>query len=395
MEPANRSRFNADFTPDKYATLVRCVNETEKWPADFRVSETPIFLTDAFTDEITNAATTIMDRVRTPEFTRHAADAIPAGLEVPHESAHPNFLAIDFGVCEIDGRLTPRLIELQAFPSLYAFQLFFLGCLRKAYPAIPRNWTSSFGGLKDEAYLELLRSVIVGDSNPENVILLEIEPEKQKTRIDFACTETLLGVRPVCLTKVRKRGSQLFYDRNGREVRIERIYNRVIFDELIRRPDLNPAFRFQEELDVKWVGHPNWYFRISKHSLPFLKTEHTAPAFFADEFPERELIDNYVLKPLYSFAGLGVDMEPTREKLGALEKPHEWILQKKVTYAEFVPTIDGRKSKAEVRMMFIWPDDREPVLVNNLVRMSQGKMMGVDFNKEKTWVGSNIALHAS
>jgi len=393
MDPDLRARFNADFTPDKYAALLRCVNETEKWPADFRISETPIFLTAAFTDEITNAATTIMERVRTPEFTRHAADAIPAGLEVPRETAHPNFLAIDFGVCEIDGRLTPRLIELQAFPSLYAFQLFFLGCLRKAYPAIPRNWTSSFGGLKDEAYLELLRSVIVGDSNPESVILLEIEPEKQKTRIDFACTETLLGVRPVCLTNIRKRGSQLFYDRDGREVRIERIYNRVIFDELIRRPDLNPPFRFQEELDVKWVGHPNWYFRISKHSLPFLKTEHTAPAFFADQFPAGEALDDYVLKPLYSFAGLGVDMEPTREKLLALEKPHEWILQKKVSYAEFVPTIDGRKSKAEIRMMFIWPDGREPVLVNNLVRMSQGKMMGVDFNKEKTWVGSNIALH--
>ena len=395
MDPELRSRFNADFTSDKYEALLRCVNETEKWPADFRISETPIFLTDNFAGELTNAATTIVDRVRTPEFARHAEKAIPPGLEVPAETAHPNFLVVDFGVCEVDGRLTPRLIELQAFPSLYAFQLFFLGCLRRAYPAIPRNWTSSFGGLKDEAYLDLLRSVIVGDSNPENVILLEIEPEKQKTRIDFACTETLLGVRPVCLTKIGKQGRQLFYHRDGREVRIERIYNRVIFDELIRRPDLNPAFRFQDDLDVKWVGHPNWYFRISKHSLPFLKTEHTAPAFFADEFPAGERLDEYVLKPLYSFAGLGVDMDPTEEKLAALEKPHEWILQKKVAYAEFVRTVDGRKSKAEIRMMFIWPDGSEPVLVNNLVRMSQGKMMGVDFNKEKTWVGSNIALHAS
>ena len=394
MDPELRARFNADFTADKYEALLRYVNETERWPADFRVSETPVFLTSAFTDEVTNAATTIMSRVRTPEFTSHARNAIPDGLAVPNETAHPNFLAVDFGICDVNGRLTPRLIELQAFPSLYAFQLFFLGCLRKSFPAVPRNWTSSFGGLKDEAYIELLRSVIVGGSNPENVILLEIEPDKQKTRIDFACTETLLGVRPVCLTKIRKRGTQLSYGRGGREVRIERIYNRVIFDELIRRPDLNPPFRFQDELDVKWVGHPNWFYRISKHSLPFLKTEHTSPAFFADEFHEGESLDDYVLKPLYSFAGLGVDMEPTPEKLTALEKPHEWILQKKVTYAEFVPTVDGRKSKAEIRMMFIWPDGGEPVLVNNLVRMSQGKMMGVDFNKEKTWVGSNIALHA-
>jgi hypothetical protein len=332
--------------------------------------------------------------VQTPEFVRHSATAIPHGLEVPRESAHPNFIVIDFGICTAGGRLVPRLIELQAFPSLFGFQLLVLHCLRKAYPAIPRDWTSSFGGIKDDAYVEILRRTILGNAKQENVILLEIEPEKQKTRVDFAATETILGIRSVCLTKVKKNGRQLFYERDGREVRIDRIYNRVIFDELIRRPDLAQTFRFQEDLEVTWVGHPNWYFRISKHSLPFLKTAHTSPAYFAHEFPVSETIDDYVLKPLYSFAGLGVDMEPTREKLAALEKPHEWILQKRVRYAEFVPTPEGPKSKAEIRMMFVWPEgDQKPTLVNNLVRMSQGKMMGVDFNKEKTWVGSSIALH--
>ncbi|KAF5408668.1 MAG: hypothetical protein Udaeo2_11560 [Candidatus Udaeobacter sp.] len=394
MHPELRARFNADFTPDKYAALVRCVNETEKWPADFRISETPIFLTRDFTDEVTRAAKEIVDAMRTQEFATHAAAAVPKGLEVPNEAAHPNFLVVDFAICAEDDRLVPRLIELQAFPSLFGFQLLLLGCIRKAYPIIPRSWTSSFGGIKDEAYLDLLRRTIIAGSASENVVLLEIEPEKQKTRIDFAATETLLGIRPVCATKIKKRGRQLFYDRDGREVRIERIYNRVIFDELVRRPDLNLPFRFQDDLDVTWVGHPNWYFRISKHSLPFLKTEHTSPTFFADEFPTSEKIDNYVLKPLYSFAGHGVDMEPTRQKIAAIEDPHEWILQRKVDYAPFVATIDGQKSKAEIRMMFVWPDnDRDPTLVNNLVRMSQGKMMGVDFNVEKTWVGASIALH--
>jgi len=394
MDPQLRSRFNADFTPDKYAALVRCVNETEKWPADFRISETPVFLTHDFTDEVTRAAGEIVDATRTREFATHAATAVPKGLEVPNEAAHPNFLVVDFAICAEDARLVPRLIELQAFPSLFGFQLLLLGCIRKAYRVIPRGWTSSFGGIKDEAYLDLLRRTIIADSAAENVVLLEIEPEKQKTRIDFAATETLLGIRPVCVTKIRKRGRHLLYDRDGREVRIERIYNRVIFDELIRRPDLNLPFRFQDDLDVTWVGHPNWYFRISKHSLPFLETEHTSPTFFADNFPVNETIDNYVLKPLYSFAGHGVDMEPTRQKIDAIENPHEWILQRKVDYAPFVATIDGQKSKAEIRMMFVWPDnDRDPTLVNNLVRMSQGKMMGVDFNIEKTWVGASIALH--
>ena len=394
MDPQLRSIFNTDFTPDKYAALLHCVNETEKWPADFRISETPIFLTREFTDEVTRAAHAIVDLTCTPEFARHAASAIPKGLEVPHESAHPNFLVIDFGICAEGDRFVPRLIELQAFPSLFGFQLLVLHCMRKAYPVIPRNWTSSFGGIKDEAYLDLLQRTIVADSGPDNVVLLEIEPERQKTRVDFAATERLLGIRPVCVTQIKKRGRQLFYDHDGREVRIERIYNRVIFDELIRRPDLNLPFRFQDDLDVTWVGHPNWYFRISKHSLPFLNTEHTSRTFFVDDLPADEKIDNYVLKPLYSFAGHGVDIEPTHEKINALKNPHEWILQQKIDYAAFVPTVEGPKSKAEIRMMFVWPEnDRDPTLVNNLVRMSQGKMMGVDFNIDKTWVGASIALH--
>ena len=394
MHPELRARFNADFAPEKYATLLRCVNKTEKWPADFRISETPVFLTRAFKDDVTRGANAIIDATRTPEFVKQAASAVPKTLEVPNESAHPNFLVVDFAICEEENRLVPRLIEMQAFPSLFGFQLLLLGCIRKAYPVIPRNWTSSFGGIKDDAYLQLLRRTIIADSAPENVVLLEIEPEKQKTRIDFAATETLLDIRPVCVTKIKKRGRQLFYDRDGSEVQIERIYNRVIFDELIRRPDLNLPFQFQDELDVTWVGHPNWYFRISKHSLPFLRTEHTSATFFADGLPANENIGDYVLKPLYSFAGHGVDMEPTRQKIAALRNPGEWILQKKVDYAPFVVTVDGKKSKAEIRMMFVWPDnDRNPTLVNNLVRMSQGKMMGVDFNVDTTWVGASIALH--
>ncbi|HEY6206385.1 MAG TPA: hypothetical protein VIW21_09495 [Chthoniobacterales bacterium] len=404
MHPGLRAAFNADFTPGKYEALLRCVNETEKWPADFRIAETPVFMTREFTDEVVRAAKQIIDLTRRPQFAKHAASAIPAGLEVPNESPHPNFFVVDFAICREDERFWPRLIELQAFPSLFGFQLLLLGCMRKAFPAIPRNWTSSFGGIKDEQYLELLRRTIIGDSTAKNVILLEIEPGKQKTRVDFAATERLLGIRAVCVTAIKKRGRQLFYERDGRELRIERIYNRVIFDELLKRDDLNLQFRFQDDLDVAWVGHPNWYFRVSKHSLPFLRTKHTSPAFFADEFPAfaeatagrpaDEKIDNYVLKPLYSFAGAGVDMEPTLEKLGGLTSPHEWILQHKVEYAPFVRTVDGQMSKAEIRMMFVWPDDDpNPTLVNNLVRMSQGKMMGVDFNIDKTWVGASIALH--
>jgi hypothetical protein len=392
MIPEQRARFNAQFTDAKYAALVHDANTRQKWPTDFRVSESPIFLSPEFTAEIAGAANDIVAQLRTPEFARHAADAIPDGLAVPVETPHPIFIQVDFAICDDGaGQLTPRLIELQGFPSLYGFQAFLTDIMRRNYD-LPGDLAPFFGGLDERAYFELLRRTIVGDSAPENVVLLEIQPDQQKTRIDFACTESALGIRPVCLTEVCKRGRQLFYARDGRETRIERIYNRVIFDELQRKP-LDFGFQFTDDLDVAWVGHPNWYFRISKHTLPFLRSPHSSPAYFADEFPAAEPIENYVLKPLYSFAGLGVDMEPTREKLAALARPHESILQRKVEYAPFVPTVAGGHSKAEVRMMFVWPDGGEPRLVNNLVRMSQGKMMGVDFNKNKTWVGSSVALH--
>ena len=393
MHPEMRARFNADFTDARCEELLRIANETERWPVDFRISETPLFLTPAFTNEVSQAAKDIVSKLRTPEFAKHARTSIPPGLEVPDETPHPNFLQVDFAICEQNGRLVPRLIELQGFPSLYGFQIFLLRCMRHVYPAIPDDWVPFFNGYNEQSYTELLRRVIVGDADPESVVLLEIEPEKQNTRIDFVCTETLLGVAPVSLTDVTRRGNELFYERDGREVRIERIYTRVIFDELLRRPDLSFGFNFQHEIDAKWIGHPNWYFRISKHSLPFLESPYSSRAFFADEFPAGENLSDFVLKPLYSFSGLGVDLEPTPAKLRAIAEPHTWILQEKVHYAEFVPTPDGSKSKAEIRMMFVWPDGEEPILVNNLVRMSQGAMMGVKFNKNKTWVGSSIALH--
>ncbi|MDQ6655666.1 MAG: hypothetical protein M3Y80_07630, partial [Verrucomicrobiota bacterium] len=333
MDPTLRARFNADFTDARYEELLRVANESERWPVDFRVSESPIFLSPAFNTELIGAANEIVAQLRTPEFAQHASSAVPPGLEVPGETPHPAFLQVDFAICEQNGRLTPRLIELQGFPSLYGFQIFLLRCMRHAYPSIPADWHPFFNGLDEHGYIEMLRRIIVGDADPETVVLLEIEPEKQNTRIDFACTETLLGVAPVCLTEVERRGNELFYRRDGRDVRIERIYNRVIFDELLRRPDLSFGFGFQHEIDAKWIGHPNWYFRISKHSLPYLKTAHTSRAFFADEFPAGESLGDFVLKPLYSFSGLGVDLDPTPEKLHALSDPHAWILQEKVHYA--------------------------------------------------------------
>ncbi|HVT72429.1 MAG TPA: hypothetical protein VHD61_04785 [Lacunisphaera sp.] len=394
MIPAIRQRYNAACTAARYEAFLRELNHAMYWPVDFRVAESPLFLDEPVTRALTDAAADIVRQLAPPAFRAHAANAIPAGLSVPHETDWPHFLAIDFALGrDAAGAVVPRLIELQGFPTVACWQALLTSTYRKHFPEIPAEFTPYFGGLDEELYLEELRRAILGDCLPENVVLLEIRPEQQKTRIDFACTHAFLNVRPMCVTKVFKRGRQLFYPSGGREVRIERIYNRVIFDELLRvKPPMR--FSFFEELDVEWAGHPNWYFRISKHTLPFLH----GPAV-----PECRLVSdlgadipadlgNHVLKPLYSFAGLGVDVAPTREKLAALARPAEWLLQRKVDYAPVMETPDG-PAKAEVRLILVGDGSTPPRLVNHLVRLTKGAMHGVDFNKGRTWVGASAGFH--
>lgn len=390
MIPEIRARLIAEHSEERYAAFLRELDTTYRFTTDFRTAETPIFLTRDVKRMLIEACSEIVAQLRTPAFRTHAADAIPTGLSVPGETDHPTFLQIDFGLCRAeDGSVIPQLIELQGFPSLYGYQAHLNDTIRKHFP-IPPGYGASFNGFVRDSYEHLLRDVIVGKEDPKNVVLLEIDPEHQKTRIDFAVMERMLGIRIVDLMSVKKRGRSLSYTENGKEIPIRRIYNRVIFDEL-QRKGLQPEFRFQDEIDAEWVGHPNWYFRISKHTLPFLKSRYVPDCRLLsaiDEYPSD--LSRYVLKPLYSFAGLGVDIDVTKEKLDAVKDRSNYLLQRKVEYVDLIQTPDGY-SKAEIRMMFLW--DKEPLLVKNLVRLSQGKMMGVDFNKNKTWVGSTIAYH--
>lgn len=385
-----REHFNKTFRKEQYIKFFADLNRMTTSPADFRVAETPLFFSDTFTSTIVRAAEEIVGILQTPGFKEHAASAIPPGHEVRNEDAHPVFLQIDFAVVQTaDGSYEPRLIELQGFPSLYCYQVLLEEAYRKHFD-IDEEWSPYGDGLSRHSYLEMLRRAIAGNADPAEVVLLEIEPETQKTRIDFDATRDLIGVRTVCVTKVRKEGKKLYYEENGKRIRICRIYNRVIFDELERkRPTM--AFRFQDDLDVEWIGHPNWYYRISKHTMPFLKSRYVPECrFLSDYTTYPKDLENYVLKPLYSFAGSGVTIDISLDHLKSLTDPHLYILQQKTEYVRFVETMD-EPSKAEIRMMYLWRD--KPLLVNNLVRLSKGKMMGVDFNKNKTWVGSSIALH--
>lgn len=394
MIPAIRQRYNAAFTEERYQAFTAELNKSMYWPVDFRVAESPLFYDADTTQALVAASNDIVSQLAKPAFRAHAKSAIPQGLEVPKETEWPHFLAVDFALCHDDsGKVVPRLIELQGFPTVACWQALLTATYKKHFPEIPADFTSYFGGLDEERYISDYRSAILGDCLPENVVLLEITPDQQKTRVDFACTHAFLGIKPLCVTKVIKRGKQLFYGSGGREVRIERIFNRVIFDELLRK---NPPMRFSffDDLDVQWAGHPNWYFRISKHTLPYLKSPFVPDCRFVSELGGNIPADleNYVLKPLYSFAGLGVDIAPTREKIAAVEKPAEWLLQRKVAYAPVMETPDG-PAKAEVRLIYAGDGTGMPSLVNQLVRLTKGVMHGVDFNKGRTWVGASAGFH--
>lgn len=385
-----RKEFNNKFNEKTYQKFLNELNTILPYPTDFRVSETPLFISDEFRDELINGCYDILKQLQTEEFKEQSKNAIPPGLSVPNEDEHPVFLQIDFAATKNEnGKFIPKLIELQGFPSLYGFQLYLCKLIEK-YFDIPKDMSPYFSGLNEESYTRLFKETLVGNEDPEQVILLEIEPEKQKTRIDFAATEALTGVKAVCLTKIKKQGNKLFYIKNGKEIEIRRIYNRCIFDE-IQRKNIKFNFNFTDELDVKWVGHPNWFFRISKYTLPFLKGKYVPECQFLSDLKEYpNNLSNYVLKPLFSFAGLGVEIDFDKNRLDSITEKNNYVLQEKIEYAPLIETPDDF-SKVEIRMMFIWND--KPILVNNLIRQSKGKMMGVDFNKNKTWVGSSCGYH--
>jgi len=357
-------------------------------PVPFRVSETTCFFPMALMEQMARYGKELIFQLETPKYHEISSAAIPPDFNVPQEAPHPMFVQVDFGLTrDADGALQPKLVELQGFPSLYAYQ----ALLSQLYVEIfdlDKGLRYLHSGLDWEGYKKLLWRAIVGDHDPQNVILMEIDPLHQKTLPDFVLTEQMLGIPTVSITDIEKRGRELFYEKAGKRIAIRRIYNRAIVDELVRK-NLKLNFRFDEELDVEWAGHPNWYFRMSKFSLPYLRHECVPKTEFLDRvgcIPGD--LQNYVIKPLFSFAGLGVLINPKKEDLAAIppEKRSEYILQQKMNFEPVIETPFGL-TKAEVRMMYIWVDELLPVM--SIVRMGRGMMMGVDHNKNMEWVGSS------
>ena len=388
-----RQKFNAEFTDEIYRKMQDSVAAECNHRPPFRIAETPVFIPDDLQEQLLEACEKISDVIVAPDFKQISQGALLTDQVVPNEDEHTIFLQMDFGICKSkDGSLIPQLIEVQGFPSLYFFQDLVARAYFEHY-SLPENYTHLFENRNSSDYIELLRKVIVGKSDPKQVILLEVEPTKQVTQIDFWAAEKYLGIKTLCVTDVKKEGRKLYYINDGEKIFIEKIVNRVIFDELLGRKDLQREFSFTDDVDIKWIGHPNWFFRISKHTLPFLKNKYVPETHFLSDLKEMpEDLHNYVLKPLYSFAGTGVIININKYDIEAIKNKENYILQRKVEYAPVIETPSG-PAKCEVRMLMLWEEGApRPHIINNLARISKGEMVGVRYNKGKDWVGGSVGL---
>lgn len=393
MNTNYRNQFNQAFSVEKYNAMQDDITADFDYKVTFRIGETPFFISNELKEQLLEGCQQVIDFIQRDDFNSLTERALELNRKVPNQDNHTTFLAIDFGICEEDGQVVPKLIEVQGFPSLFNFQNHLSEKFVSHYPFLS-ELTPFLNGLNQESYLTLIKEVITNNIPIENVILLEIEPEKQNTKIDFYYCKQDIGIPFVCVTELYEKGNQLFYKNDkGEDIQVKRIYNRVIFDELDLRTDLQLNFDFSKSYDVEWAGHPNWFFRISKFILPYLKGKHFIETTLLSDLKEiPNDLENYVLKPLFSFSGSGVIFHVKREDIEAVTEKDLYILQKKVHYKPIIQSPDGLV-KAEVRILAVWPkDDEKPTLVTNLVRLSRGEMIGVKFNKDKDWVGGTVGM---
>ncbi len=400
MDRRWREIFNRSYDDGVYRRVVRRMQERMDEPEyGFRLAETPLFLPDDLRERCVRAATGIVAEISSPAVIAACEAAVPERWNAPRRDALPHFVAVDLAIVRgASGDLEPRLIELQGFSSLYAMEVHQSEIWAEAVsemPGMPSRFTAFFSGLGREGYLDLLRRTVVGDADPDEVVLLDIDPERQKTRADFHAVRELLGVRSVGLAELTREGRRLYAPKDGRRIPVRRIFHRVVFDEL-ERTDVPMRFDYRDDLDVTWVAHPNWYWIWSKYTVPMLRhpaVPETRVLAEADPLPAD--LSDYILKPLFSFAGTGVRIDLDRAALEAIPEAERrrWLLQRKVSYEPALIAPDGAGVKAEIRMMFLRPDGADRMkLAVNLVRLSRGKMHGVDHNRGLEWVGSSVAI---
>lgn len=394
MISSEREAFNEQFSAEKYQHFLKILQEGLSEKIGFRVAETPVFIDQELKGKLVLAGDEILKTILDPSFKELTKRAIPTKWQVANETDHPHFIALDFAVCKDEnGEISPKLIELQGFPSLYGFQSFLGDCYQEAYN-LPNKRSIYFSNLDKNQYLALLKRTIIGPYQPEEVVLMDVDALHQKTAVDFFITQKQLGIPIIPLEDLKQEGKKLYYLKDDRKILIKRIYNRLIFDEIEADPDIfDKVVDIRQDLDVEWITHPNWFYRISKFTMPFLHSEFVPKTWFLNELPSiPKNLESFVLKPLFSFAGQGVIIDVKEADIKAITDPENWILQEKVNYEPIVQAPDGGV-KCEIRILYLWPEeDEQPTLAINLARLSRGKMIGVRYNQDFDWVGGTVAF---
>lgn len=396
-----RKKFNAAFTEEAYQNYLAALNAPFPKALDFSIAETPIFIDKNFTEKLLATGSYVNQVIQSDLFKSITAPSLKNLALFPNETALPACIVMDFAIAiNEQNELVPALIELQGFPSLFAYEILQDECIRKNY-LIAEGFSPYLNGYNKEKYLAHLETILKGDTlidtkknSNKHTVLLEILPHQQKTRIDFYCTEKYFNIPIVCITEIFVEERNLYYERAGKKIKIDRIYNRIVLDEL-----KNQNKEIQEKgallgsnLNVEWVTHPHHFFRISKFLLPFLNHQYIPRTQFLNQLIELPTsLDKYILKPLFSFAGQGVIIDIKETDIENIIDPSGWILQDKVKYANCIETPTG-PAKAELRLFYFWDEfSQKYIATMNLARLSKGKMIGVNFNKNKQWVGGSLA----
>ncbi len=388
-----RHAYNSSFTTEKYQQMIADTQNNYPGSIAFRLAETPVFLNLATKEKFLAAGEAICSVITAPNFQEITQKALKQVATPPNETPLPECIVMDFAVCQdATGNAYPKLIELQGFPSLFALEIMHNKAFQQNF-SIPKGFSPYLNNLEEHSYLQLFEKIIKGTEGKKTV-LLELFPDQQKTKIDFYLTQQYLQIPIVCVSEIMIVGNKLFYERNGNRYPIERIYNRVVWDELSKQSNeiQNRANLLLQNLEIEWVTHPNHYYRISKFLMPYLNNDFVPKTFFLSELKGiPNDLENYVLKPLFSFAGQGViiDVEPFHIK--DIQDPEQWILQEKVEYSSGLITPTGN-AKVEVRIFyFLDKSNGKYIATLNLARISKGKMIGVNYNNTATWVGGSIA----
>jgi hypothetical protein len=403
--PSLRRDFNHRFQPGNYRRLLHTLDATVRTHVGFRVAESPCFLPSGLMEEMAAIGVELTERlVSDSAYLRASSSAIPEAFRAADETSRPHFMTVDFGIVRgADGGYSPRLVELQAFPSVFAYQFVLSELYRSVYD-LDDSLDYFLGGHTETSFWKLYTRMLLGGFEPENVVLVDVHPQQQKTLPDFLVTADRVGLEIVDIVDLIPearpgRPTKLYYAKGKRMVPIHRIYNRAIVDEIVRA-QIHVPFDYREPLDVEWAGHPNWYFHISKFSLPYLDHPAVPPAIFLsdwfagkgrDRLPSDR--ESLILKPLFSFAGKGIQFAPSDADLAAIppRQRHEYLLQERVHFEPVIQTPDG-PTQAEIRILYLWPDDHDLEPVLSLVRLGRGMMMGVDHNRDKEWVGASAAF---